>query len=257
MRNTNFPVLLSLQTGFRFAIAHWPFIARLIAFPILITFFGFLAHDTLPVEGPFWATIFKVPGDFIKGIFLALYIRFLLFNELPAQATQSPESQSDLALSALLYTAVQFVYGGVMTALLLLYGPEPTAGVAPSPLMAAGSLVGLAAILWLFRYEWLPVGAAAGHPMRSFTAFLGHDWGLSLRIFALWVLASLPAFFALGLVGQIVMEIGDVQTMAQMDGPGKWLFFFANAIFTTLTATVTAGASVFAIRHCMKGGRNV
>lgn len=252
-----FPLLPSLQSGFRHLAADWPFISRLIAFPILIGFASFVALDLLQLaNGVLWAGVFRVPGDFVKGIFLALYVRYLLFKETPLQAAQSADSQRDLATSTLLYTAISFAFSGLMAGLAMVYGRLDPAQ-AQTPVAMVSSIAGLTAVIWLFRYQWLPIGAAAGYPVRSFIKFLGTGFALPVRILALWLLGSLPSVLILGFCGEIVRVIGGFNSLPEISGPAGWLFYLINSAVSVVTAAILAAASVHAIKHCMKENTNV
>lgn len=246
-----FPLLPAIADGFRHLKQDWQFLAALSTFPIFVSFAAMLFLDLTPLgESVLWAGVVKVPADFVKGIFLALYVRYLLFKDTPQTLAENTEGQRAVASSAIVFTALSFLFSG---ALAFLAVTNQEIGQTPSLALMIGSAVSLVAVLWLFRYQFLPVAAAAGFPARPFLAFLGYGFALPIRIFALWVLTSMPTILILGTLAEILRLLGGFESLSGMQGPAAWLLYLVNAALATLTAAVQTAASVYAIKHGMKG----
>lgn len=248
-----FPVFPAVASGFRRLKQDWPFLAPLIAFPVFVGFATLLILDLTPLGGSlFWAGVLKVPADFIKGIFLALYVRFILFGDTPHKLVDNHEGQKAVAASTIIFTALSLVFSGILAALAFsTYGVSAAAPPQPWVMLASGA--GLVIVLWLFRYQFLPVAAAAEFPLRPFISFLGSGLALPIRILALWILAALPSVIILGFAGEVLRALGGFAELSDMRGPAAWLFYLINSGLGVATSVVQTAAAIHAIRHGMKG----
>ena len=150
-----------------------------------------------------------------------------------------------------MFTVLGLLFAGIVA---LLSGitdmKQLEAGTAPDTISMIGSGVGLVAILWLFRYQWLPIAAAAGMNVKEFTKNLGFGLGLPLRIFGLWMMCSIPAFIVMTIASALLSTMGGGGDQP-LDTALLWVLFFVNSIVATITVLIQGAASVHAIRFCM------
>lgn len=202
-----------------------------------------------------WACLIKLPADFITGVFLALYTRHILFRESPSKMASDQQAQTHLALSTILYTCITFIMSG-FAAVSLTYGTtlsETPEAAAPDPGTMIIAIIMMFVIIWVQRFQWLPIAAAAGYPVKPFLHFMGWGFGLSIRIFGLWLLASLPGFLMMGMTEEALRLATGATSIVDMEWPAVGLAFLVRALATTLTVVITTAGSIHAIRHCMKG----
>lgn len=254
-----FPLFPALLAGFRHLAADWRFLSPLIGLPVLA---GFGAMTILSLfhlnDQLLWACVIKLPSDFITGVFLALYSRHILFRETPSQMADDPQAQNHLALSTIFYTTIAFIMSG-LAAFSLTYGNQisqmQTQDI-PTPLDPKSmglALVTLAVMIWVQRFQWLPIAAAAGYPIKSFLQFMGWGFALPIRIFALWIFASIPGFLITGMTDEALRLATGATGITDMEWPAVGLAFLVRALASTLTVIITTAGSIHAIRHCMKG----
>lgn len=251
-KRLDFPILKCAIVGMRQLMADRLFLAALISFPIIMGSGVLIASDIFNVEdNALWLGIIKVPDDFVKGITIAVYVRYLLFKQLPSDAIKHDDAQRAIATSTILFTVLGLLFAGIVALLSSVMDMQQLEdGAQPDVISIVGSGFGLIAILWLFRYQWLPVAAAAGMNVKEFTKNLGFGLGLPLRIFGLWFVCSVPAFIVMTLSGGILSTISNAGEQG-LDTPFLWALFVINAVVATLTVLVQAAASVHAIRFCM------
>lgn len=229
------------------------FLSSLLLVPMLVGFGLLVLVDVLGLtKNLLLATVIKVPDDFIRGLLMAMYVRYLLLHETPEQMMKSPAGQISVLHSTLIFTALNFVYGGIMAGVgTMMMGTKDAASLPP-----ASAFLGLAAmgfVVWLFRFQWLPIVAAAGMPVVTFAKEMGGGFVLSLRIFALMFFISIPSFFIMGLATEISANIAQIETMNDMAKPLLWLLLLLSVFLSLLTSLVQTAASVHALKFCMKG----
>lgn len=251
-KRLDFPILKCAIVGIRQLMADRLFLAAIITFPIIVGSAVLIASDIFNVEdNALWLGVLKVPDDFVKGITVAVYVRYLLFKQLPIDAMQKDDAQRAIATSTILFTVLGLLFAGIVA---LLTGvvdmKELEDGAAPNALSIIGSGFGLVSILWLFRYQWLPIAAAAGMDVKQFTKGLGYGLGLPLRIFGLWFVCSIPAFIIMSLSASVLDAVSNAGEQG-LDTPFLWALFVINAIVATITVLIQSASSVHAIRFCM------
>lgn len=251
-KRLDFPILKCAIVGMRQLMADRFFLAAIISFPIIIGSVVLIASDIFNVEGnALWLGVLKVPDDFVKGITIAVYVRYLLFKQMPSDAIKQDDAQRAIAISTIIFTVLGLLFAGIVALLSSITDMKQLEqGATPDMLSIVGSGIGLVAILWLFRYQWLPVAAAAGMDVKEFTKGLGYGLGLPFRIFGLWFICSIPAFVILTLSANILSSLSNAGDQG-LDAPLLWVLFVINAIVATITVLIQSAASVHAIRFCM------
>lgn len=252
MNTTSFSVLRTTKQGLLDLWSARAIAMGLIPIPLIIGFLTILGIDYFEVKEPLLAAVINTPSEFIKGVVLALFARFLIYRETPETVATHKAAIPDITSAALIYATLSLVYAGLLVLMSQFIDPAKLQNNTFDVQSTIVSMVGTAFILWLFRYQWLPVGAAIGLNMRDFTRQLGFGFGLPFRIFLMWAIIAIVPLCAMMLTTEILHKLSGVAELKDLDGAYLWALYFVNVLVGILMVFWQFAASLCAIRFCMQ-----
>ena len=204
------------------------------------------------MDKPLLAVLLRIPDDAARGFFLALLVRQVVIREDTIKASLTGLPRIAVLQSTLIFTTLNFVINTIMISIghMVTLTPDPSS--MPDNLMLL-SLAGMITILAFFRFQWVPIAAAAGMPALSFARNMGGGVLLSLRIFLLWLLISIPSVLLMGMTTEAIAMIThtkDMKLLPSLYTDGLLLLSVILSFFTTIVQTT---ASIHAIKYCTKG----
>ncbi len=227
-------------------------IAGFLPIPFLVGFLTVMAVEYFSLlDNPLLVAALKVPDEFVRGIVLVLFARFLVLNQPPQLIVNNKPALSDVVAGALTYTALNFILSGLMAGITTIMYGQTEANTDPASMVL--SMIGIAVMMWMFRYQWLPIAAGTGADLREFARELGTDFGLSFRIFLLWMLIAMPALFVIALATEFIFALSGAESLKDIDGAALWLILAINVLAGLVTVFWQFAASVRAIRFCTQG----
>jgi len=164
-------------------------------------------------------------------------------------------AQHAISRSVILFIILNFTFAGLMAGLSSVVDPARLAAQSdvPAPLLLACT-AGLALIVWLFRFQLLPVMVALGvSPPIAVEALYKAGVGLSLRVMLMWMFLSVPAVFLMGLASEVALLVTQTTDLATMPGYATGVLLLFSALVSTTTAVLQSFAGAHALRFCVKG----
>lgn len=254
MKTHSFPLLHVARLGFRDLWANRSLAVALMPIPLVVGFVLTLAVDHFKLyEQLFLVAALKVPDEFVKGLVIAMFIRFLAFREPVEHGVRNREVLPHITAAALIYASLNFVMSGILAAVSMFGQSQGSAPDNPDPVTAIITLIAAAFLLWMFRFQWLAPAAALELPLKSFTASLSRGFGIGIRIFLMWLLLMLPMLVGVALLTELALSVSGAENAAAINGPLLWALALVNVFLSIATAFWQWTASVHAIRFCMEG----
>ncbi len=242
-----FPIMLSFMLGLQTIWGNRAVLARLLAFPFIVTFITLsVARALSGFITPFWVAILQLPASFVIGMALVIILRWVMLNEHPAvPLLKGSERLHPMRGAAAVFMTVVYLQTGLQA----VYMPGSPAVTAMNDMQndmsSLAMWVGVSFVilmLWISRYLWLFIPVALDWKVGPFFDRLGGFFG-SAHVFALMALSGFSML--------VVMMVCSSLIGAVFSGGGMVkgsLTDLMNAAFTVMGYVLFTSSSIHAIR---------
>lgn len=260
----------SAMKGYTLVWNERAYLFRLAIFPVLIKFVCAMTVIINGFEFDFVKqSLLMLPSYFADGWVMSHLVRLIYLGQRwPFRPTGQP--QNDMAMlrdraggimaGTVYFALIEFLKTGVVGFMFI--GAMPPGSVpdqdavtaaAQTPTNPGTALAGMVMILvtiWVVRYLWLYIPAAAGFSGREFLKRVGGFMG-SIRLLGVWMVCSIPILFLFILVASALMS--PFQTP---DGIPPAVDFIMNTFRVTvimITTLITTAGMSYVIRNMFDG----
>ena len=264
----SFDVTDSAMKGYTLVWNERVYLFRLAIFPLFIKLvcsitvivngfeFDFIKHALL-----------MLPSYFADGWVMSHLVRLIYLDQRwPFRPTGNP--QNDMAVlrdraggimaGTVCFALIEFLKTGLMGAFIM--GATPpgvtpgqlpatvaaTPAVPSSPYTAIAGVLMIGVTIWVVRYMWLYIPAAAGFSGREFLRRVGGLMG-SIRLLGVWMICTVPILFGFILVASALM--GPFQSAQGVPPVAEFILNGFRVVIIMLTTLITTAGMSYVIRN--------
>ncbi len=283
-----FDVTDSAMKGYSLIWKERRYLMRLAAFPILIKF---VCSMTVMMNGYDFdfvkQALLMLPSYFADGWVMSHLVRLIYLDQRwPFCATGVPEK--DIAMlrdraggimaGTVFFVVIEFLKTG-LTGFLVMTAPPgslpekgmPAGPVQPdaaggssmadvaaqaqsSPLMAVAGVVMIIVTIWVVRYLWLYIPAAAGFSGRAYLKKVGGLMG-SIRLLGAWLICSVPVLFGFVILANILLVPLLGYGPQGLSPLGEFVLNSLRVVVVMISTMITTAGMAYVIRNMFMASR--
>ena len=265
----SYDVTDSAMQGYALIWKERAYLLRLAIFPLLIKF---VCATTVIMNGYEFdfikQSLLMLPSYFADGWVMSHLVRLIFLDQRwPFRPTGN--SQTDMATlrdraggimaGTVCFALLEFLKTGLIGVMFMAATPpgttpeamlaggavDPAASTTSSPYTAVMGMALIVLTIWMIRYLWLYIPAAAGFSGRAFLRRVGGMMG-SIRLLGVWMICSIPILFLFMIIASVLLG----SYTATDDIPAA-LDFLMNGLRVTvimLTTLITTAGMAYVIR---------
>ncbi len=263
----SYDVTDSAMKGYTLVWNERAYLFRLAIFPLFIKFvcattvivngfeFDFIKHALLMLPSYFadgW-----VMSHLVRLIYLDQRWPFRPTGNAQTDMTVLRDRAGGIMAGTVFFALIEFLKTGLMGFMFVAATPpgktpaqlpEAVAATPMAPSSPYTVLVGLALIvltIWMVRYLWLYIPAAAGFSGREFLRRVGGLMG-SIRLLGVWMICTVPILFGFIMVAS--MFLGPFQTPQGLPPAAEFIMNGFRVVIVMLTTLITTAGMSYVIR---------
>lgn len=245
-----FPIFESIHKGIRQTWDDRAFLLSMMVMPLVVMFASaFIIMNVYDPGSLLMTAVILLPSEFLKAVFIVLYIRFLMLGEVlrPQEDAEREDKARAITGGVLAVVTVNFLFVGALQGLMVLNTAieqgVANAYAAPTFLLMVALMGGM---VWSMRFLFLYVPIALNQPIKPFFADYAGFSG-SLRIFVLilgcMILMIIPTLLTDTVIGSITSGMDQESTpRAIINSIGLFLKVFIELCGAAILTAATAAA---------------
>jgi hypothetical protein len=260
-----FDFIESSAKGYRFLALNREAVLRLAAVPLILKLASFLGVAVLDMDDNFLRQgLLLLPSYFAEGWLIAQLIRMAVFNESWPIAITGNKTQ-DLALvntrgrpilaAAVMYLLVKLalsVFSGLMMSAGAAQPAPPPAAADSSIMVLIAAAVGVAFLVWLFRFLWLYIPMALGLPLADFLIRI-KAFMTSVYMLGTWLLCFVPPALMLVVAAWFFGYVFPVGADGEPTEAYTYIMVAVQAVLEMVISMVSSVAMAFGLYSIYQG----
>lgn len=267
----SYDVTDSAMRGYKLVWNERAYLFKLAIFPLFIKFVCAMTVIINDFEFDFAKqALLMLPSYFADGWVMSHLVRLIFLDQRwPFRPTGQPQRDMEMLrdraggimAGTVCFALIEFIKTGLTGIMMMAaFPPGHVPGQLPVPeadppslqtaLMGIGMIV---VTVWMVRYLWLYIPAAAGVPGRAYLKRVGGMMG-SIRVLGVWMICSIPLLFGFMLLASVFLS--GVQPGSDVPPAIDFVMNSLRVTVIMLTTLITTAGVAFVIRGMFEDKRS-